>query len=212
MPFRWPYPIGISDRLRRTLRQCSHLSIEPLHARGGRAVATNQLGYGMMASSCASVQHWVLGVRPSMVWNLSPIVSLWRLGTSFDLDSRTIWETPVHAQKWYVLGCFGYHGNLLAFFGFWFLVCCVSSFVRKYSRSGLECPESQSHQEQHYLSNKGFIYAIRSSYKLRYTYNEGYEHSNINGCLFSYYIIIFSCRKGYQTLKLCMQFESQLQK
>ena len=23
-------------------------------------------------------------------------------------------------QKWYVLGGFGYHGNLLAFFGFWF--------------------------------------------------------------------------------------------
>ena len=26
------------------------------------------------------------------------------------------------AQKWYVLGGFGYHGNLLVFFGFWFLV------------------------------------------------------------------------------------------
>ena len=24
------------------------------------------------------------------------------------------------AQKWYILGGFGYHGNLLVFFGFWF--------------------------------------------------------------------------------------------
>ena len=43
-------------------------------------------------------------------------------------------------QKWYVFGGFGYHGNLLVFFDFWFLVCRVSNFVRKYSRSGLECP------------------------------------------------------------------------
>ena len=43
-------------------------------------------------------------------------------------------------QKWYVLGGFGYHGNLLVFFGFWFLVRRVSIFVRRYSRSGLECP------------------------------------------------------------------------
>ena len=42
-------------------------------------------------------------------------------------------------QKWYVLGGFGYHGNLLVFFCFWFLVCRVSNFVHRYSRSGLEC-------------------------------------------------------------------------
>ena len=42
MPFRWPYPFDISDRLRRTLRQWSLLSIEPLHARGGRVVASNE--------------------------------------------------------------------------------------------------------------------------------------------------------------------------
>ena len=43
-------------------------------------------------------------------------------------------------QKLYVLGGFGYHGNLLVFFGFWFLVPRVSIFVCRYSRSGLECP------------------------------------------------------------------------
>ena len=43
-------------------------------------------------------------------------------------------------QKRYVFGGFGYHVNLLAFFGFWFLVCRVSNFVRRYSTSGLECP------------------------------------------------------------------------
>ena len=46
----------------------------------------------------------------------------------------------MRAQKWYVLGGFGYHGNLLVVFGFWFLVRRVSNFVRRYSRSGLECP------------------------------------------------------------------------
>ena len=46
------------------------------------------------------------------------------------------------AQKWYILGGFGYHGNLLVFFGFWFLVCRVSSFVRRYSELGLETPHS----------------------------------------------------------------------
>ena len=40
-------------------------------------------------------------------------------------------------QKWYVLGGFGYHGNLLVFFGSWFLVCCVSIFVGRYSRPGM---------------------------------------------------------------------------
>ncbi len=43
-------------------------------------------------------------------------------------------------QKCYVLGFFGYHGNLLVVFGFWFLVCHVSNFVRRYSESGLETP------------------------------------------------------------------------
>ena len=42
------------------------------------------------------------------------------------------------AQKWCVLGCFGYHGNLLVFFGPWFLVYHLSNFVRRYSTSGLE--------------------------------------------------------------------------
>ena len=41
-------------------------------------------------------------------------------------------------QKWSVLGGFGYHGNFLVFF--WFLVCRVSNFVRRYSISGLEPP------------------------------------------------------------------------
>ncbi len=44
------------------------------------------------------------------------------------------------AQKWSILGGFGYHGNLLVFFGFWFLVRCVSNFVCRYSESGLETP------------------------------------------------------------------------
>ena len=43
-------------------------------------------------------------------------------------------------QKSCILEGFGYHGNLLVFFGFWFLVFRVSNFVRRYSRSGLECP------------------------------------------------------------------------
>ncbi len=38
----------------------------------------------------------------------------------------------MNAQKSYVLGGFGYHGNLLVVFGFWFLVCRVSNFVRRY--------------------------------------------------------------------------------
>lgn len=46
----------------------------------------------------------------------------------------------MRAQKWYVLGCFGYHGSLLVFFGFWFLACRVSIFVRRYSNLGLERP------------------------------------------------------------------------
>ncbi len=55
-------------------------------------------------------------------------------------DSKTIEETPVTAQKSYVLGGFGYHGNLLVVFRFWFLVCRVSNFVCRYSESGLETP------------------------------------------------------------------------
>ena len=43
-------------------------------------------------------------------------------------------------QKWYILGDIGYHGNLLAVFGFRFLVCRVSNFVRRYSGSGMESP------------------------------------------------------------------------
>ena len=49
----------------------------------------------------------------------------------------------MRAQKWYVFGGFGYHVNLVVFFGFGFLVCHVSSFVRRYSRSGLECPNKR---------------------------------------------------------------------
>ena len=47
------------------------------------------------------------------------------IGALFRLDSQTIWETPAAAQKWCVLGCFGYHGNLLAFFGFWCVACQI---------------------------------------------------------------------------------------
>ena len=43
-------------------------------------------------------------------------------------------------QKLYVLGDFGYHGNLLVFFGFWFLVCRVSNFVRRYSTQDWNVP------------------------------------------------------------------------
>ena len=39
------------------------------------------------------------------------------------------------------LGYFGYHGKLLVVFGFLFFVFCVSSFVGRYSTSGLECPQ-----------------------------------------------------------------------
>ena len=31
----------------------------------------------------------------------------------------------MRAQKWYVLGGFGYHGNLLVFFSFWCAACQV---------------------------------------------------------------------------------------
>ena len=53
------------------------------------------------------------------------------------------------AQKWYILGGFGYHGNLLVFFGFWFLVCRVSNFVRRYSELGLETPKFGEYVEAH---------------------------------------------------------------
>ena len=52
-------------------------------------------------------------------------------------------------QKWYDFGGFGYHDNLLVFFGFWFLVCRVSNFVRRYSGSGLECPSSSAQTNYH---------------------------------------------------------------
>ena len=71
----------------------------------------------------SSVEYWDL----SQVWNTYSIVTLWRLGTC-----------------WCVLGGFGYHGNLLVDFGFWFLVRRVSNFLRRYSRSGLECPETSA--------------------------------------------------------------------
>ena len=68
-----------------------------------------------------SVEFWEL----SQVWNNVIILSLWWFWRYFVWYSKTIWETPVAAQKWYVLGCFGYHGNLLAFFGFWCVACQV---------------------------------------------------------------------------------------
>ena len=43
-------------------------------------------------------------------------------------------------QTSYILGGIGYHGNLLAVFGFRFLVCRVSNFVRRYSEPGFESP------------------------------------------------------------------------
>ena len=46
-------------------------------------------------------------------------------------------------------GVFGHHGNLLVFFGSWFLVCRVSNFVRRYSGSGLECPSSSAQTNYH---------------------------------------------------------------
>lgn len=63
-------------------------------------------------------------------------------------------------QKWYVLGGFDYHGNLLVFFGFGFLVCRVSNFVRRYSRSGLESASRFFIPNRQYLISDahGFTY------------------------------------------------------
>ena len=47
-------------------------------------------------------------------------------------------------QQWYILGGIGYHGNLLAVFGFRFLVCRVSNFARRYSEPGFESPNEGS--------------------------------------------------------------------
>ena len=49
---------------------------------------------------------------------------------------------PCVGEKWYVLGGFSYHGNLLAILGFLFLMCRVSNFIYWYSRSGLKCPNT----------------------------------------------------------------------
>ena len=49
MPFRWPYRIAIADRRHLPLRQWYDLSIEPLSARVGRAVAPNEFFKGWLS-------------------------------------------------------------------------------------------------------------------------------------------------------------------
>ena len=49
MPFRWPYRIAIADRRHLPLRQWYDLSIEPLSARVGRAVAPNEFIKGWLS-------------------------------------------------------------------------------------------------------------------------------------------------------------------
>ncbi len=59
---------------------------------------------------------------------------------SYDLGFKNNLGDPCDCAKVVHFGGFGYHGNLIVFFGFWFLVCRVSSFVCRYSESGLETP------------------------------------------------------------------------